>query len=636
MRDNFFDIVEEGIKSFSLRTDSKLLLVIGGAISSYFENEENNAWQTLKDVGSYLIKMNPTLIALDGLYTIGKMAIDLIKQEITSNFGGSAYEFIAYQIGVVAFDAVLTGVTGGAYQGAKVIARGSQVALKVGKTVKSSKDSLVGLLNRLSSKMKHSPGGKGKVTYCEAGLGGCFVKDTPVLMASNANQFSLRNSTKALAMAAAMPIVAVPIQEVQLLDYAVAHETVNSTYGLTASVDDDIYLGLLDKDPYTSDQQRERDEYEINDTDWNEVVFEEVHGSSTAKLALHNDWIYWKGYQVDGVVTLDLPEKGISGPFRITSIKHIIPQKKPVDDDVVDDYDYRPVTALFTHESNQVYNIDFDNGESLGVTYQHPIFSTTLDDWKLAGELEIGEQVLTKKGEATVTSSIQKEGSETVYNLEVKELHNFLVGESGVVVHNNCLKVIAKQADINDLENAVQATGKTQLGVQKTLKEVGDAGTTGAIAKGGKLTKAELFALWAKARKFEAEHALTKVKSLYTQTGQRVTLKVTKTLPDGTTITKDIVPDFVVKDGSSFKIIDAKFTTKADADFTIKSSLTKNQNEVFDWMKNGDNISIKVTANQSKLNDLGILTGDNISVSAVDILKSKTDDLLDSDILNYF
>lgn len=31
----------------------------------------------------------------------------------------------------------------------------------------------------------------------------------------------------------------------------------------------------------------------------------------------------------------------------------------------------------------------------------------------------------------------KKKGEETVYNLEVKELHNFLVGESGVVVHNN-------------------------------------------------------------------------------------------------------------------------------------------------------------------------------------------------------
>ncbi len=72
-------------------------------------------------------------------------------------------------------------------------------------------------------------------------------KSTPVLVANrnyakpyynSGNPFKL--SAKSFAVAAAMPIVAVPIQDVQLLDYAVAHETVNSTYGLTASVGEEI------------------------------------------------------------------------------------------------------------------------------------------------------------------------------------------------------------------------------------------------------------------------------------------------------------------------------------------------------------------------------------------------------------
>lgn len=314
-----------------------------------------------------------------------------------------------------------------------------------------------------------SPAAKQIGTKCKRLGSGCFVKDTPLLMANKnySNPFKIsgnpfRNNTKALAVAASMPIVAVPIQDVQLLDYAVAHETVNSTYGLTASTDDDIYLGLMDKDPYTSDQQRERDEYELDDENWNEVVFEQVNGSSTAKLALHKNWIDQKGYKVEAVVELNLPEQGISGPFRITSIKHIIPQKKPVDDDEADEYDYRPVTALFTHKSNQVFNISFDNGESLGVTYQHPIYSVTAGDWRLAGELEVGEQVLTKVGEATVTSSAKKEGSETVYNLEVQELHNFLVGESGIVVHNSYLAFI---------RNGLQSISNLPIGVRRHIDE---------------------------------------------------------------------------------------------------------------------------------------------------------------------
>ena len=270
--------------------------------------------------------------------------------------------------------------------------------------------------------------------------------------------FGFRNAAKSLAVAAAMPLVSVPIQEVQLLDYAVAHETVNSTYGLTASNDDDIYLGLLDKDPYTSDQQRTRDQYELNDTDWNEVVFEDDRlfrqessdntGYSSCKMALHTDWIKKKGYYVGAVVNLDLPEQGISGPFKITSIKHIIPQKKPVDEDETDDYGYKPVTALFNHQSDAVYNITFasdkNSSETIGVTYQHPIFSVTAGDWRLAGEFEVGEKVLTKEGEATVTNTEKKGGSELVYNLEVKDFHNFLVGNEGVVVHNSCWDMAKK------------------------------------------------------------------------------------------------------------------------------------------------------------------------------------------------
>lgn len=267
-------------------------------------------------------------------------------------------------------------------------------------------------------------------------------KDTPVLMANtfentNQSRFKISNA-KSLAVAAAMPIVAVPIQEVQLLDYAVAHETVNEQNNLIASTDEDLYLGLIGEDPYTSDQQRQRDKYEINDSDWYSVSFERVDGTSKCHFALHDIWIKRQGYEAEKVVVLNLPEQGINGQFRVTAIKHIIPQKKPLED-AGDGYDWRPVTGLFEHQSNQVYEINFDNGEELGVTYQHPIFSVTAGDWKLAGELEIGEEVLTKSGDATVTSSVKKGGSETVYNLEVQELHNFLVGEIEVVVHNSCV-----------------------------------------------------------------------------------------------------------------------------------------------------------------------------------------------------
>ncbi|MCB0541430.1 MAG: hypothetical protein KDE33_28240, partial [Bacteroidetes bacterium] len=78
------------------------------------------------------------------------------------------------------------------------------------------------------------------------------------------------------------------------------------------------------------------------------------------------------------------------------------------------------------------------NGEELGVTNNHPIFSNTKGDWEFAGHLEIGEEVLAKSGCTKVVSK-ELDHVQEVYNLEVKDYHNFLVNASGIVVHNNGL-----------------------------------------------------------------------------------------------------------------------------------------------------------------------------------------------------
>lgn len=427
----FKEVYQEGCKNGILAAGSKLSKDTIAAGTKFYEN-----------VKSAVTFIRGALYNLT--YDQIKSFMKTMYESVKEWFGTllSLTKEGGYQVGKIAFDVILTFFTGGAAAGAKA----AKYLDKIMKLLKkwdldNIAHNIAGMLRAAEDLGTQAQ----KIFKCKILGKGCFIKDTPVLMAGNANRYSLRNSTKAMAVAAAMPIVAVPIQEVQLLDYAVAHETVNSSYGLTASTDEDIYPGLMDEDPYTSDQQRERDEYEINETDWNEVVFEEVNGFSTAKLALHNDWIKDKGYQVDATVNLDLPEMGISGLFEITSIKHIIPQKKPVDDDDSDDYDYKPVTGLFTHVSNDVLNISFDNGESLGVTYGHPIYSVTAGDWRLAGALVTGERVLTKSGEATVTKSLKKKGVETVYNLEIKDWHNFLVGKNGTLVHNLCYDLVKKR-----------------------------------------------------------------------------------------------------------------------------------------------------------------------------------------------
>jgi len=441
-------------------------------------------------------------------------------------------------------------------------------------------------------------------------------KSTPILMAGTANQFSLRHSVPAYAMAALPLISPVPIQEVQLLDYAVAHKSVNSSYGLTANASDTYVIG---KDPYTSDEQRVRDQYEINDTDWHEVSFKEVNGLSSCKLALHQDWIESHDYMVDGIVNMNLPEQGISGPFKITSIRHIQPQKIPVDEDSDDDYEYRPVTGLFTHQSDDVFSIGFTNATSLGVTATHPIYSTTYHDWRLAGELEVGERVLTYKGEATVSSTEKRAGSETVYNLEVKDLHNFLVGDEGVVVHNACARSILGDVEFKARKDYYKSIGHSASEAEELVElEALKSGLIDeAIASGQNVSKGLAKSIRDAARDFSFEmhnELLGQIGNATANVVGEVTLDIV--LNDGTRFT--VYADQVANDGGDLHIGEAKYSTKAkDWGKEWRSAATDNQKKFIAALNSSTITSITPRGDSVKLGALGLTHGHSFYPSKV-------------------
>ncbi|MBK9567076.1 MAG: hypothetical protein IPO37_18470 [Saprospiraceae bacterium] len=238
-----------------------------------------------------------------------------------------------------------------------------------------------------------------------------------------------------------------------------AKATIVSISTLTASSDLQFDTKSNHKDPYTSDEQRVRDTYQLNDKDWYSVTFEQVEAQSKCQLALHQDWIKEKGYQLNDTVHMNLLEQGISGPFHITDIKHILPQKVP-DEDIADGYAYRPVTGLFTHVSDKVLMVHFESGDSLGITENHPVYSASAGGWKHAFELEKDEVVLSYFGQSKVSKITKLQGTHHVYNLEVKDLHNFLVGNEGLVVHNTCWGGWLKKLCGKTLTDIQDITGK--------------------------------------------------------------------------------------------------------------------------------------------------------------------------------
>lgn len=558
MANKFYQTISSGYKA--LIEFAEEVKELGVAVYDFFQTND------------YTSIMNMVTCMVDNIL----IALDAFDAE-------SIAVFLAYNIGMIAMEGVLTALVPiGAVKGAGLFKPLVNI-IKL-KNPNSISDFLVDKFTKGTTFVK-----------CKILRLGCFIKDTPVLMASNPFR-----TTAAAYVLAAMP-VAVPIQDVQLLDYAVAHKTVNSSYGLTASSEDTYIIG---NDPYTSDQQRSRDQYEINDTDWYEVAFEELNGSSSCKLALHNDWITNHSYVVDGIVNMNLPEQGISGLFKITSIKHIIPQKKPVDEDLNDEWGYRPVTGLFTHHSDAVLNITFSNSETLGVTAPHPIFSTTHNDWRLAGELEVGEKVLAYHGEATVTKTEKKAGSEKVYNLEIKDLHNFLVGDVGVVVHNACARSILGDDLYNDLKQIYKNAGYSADEIDELLEESAQVFKDLAIENGEKVKKGISAALKQAAKNFE-EFVLDEfINALLADNidpntvVEQVTLNVNG---------ENVVFDYVAldKDGQSLHFGEAKYS-ESDKDWINdwKSSTTPHQTNQFEKLNNPNSIIEVRCSKPSKCQDI--------------------------------
>ncbi len=96
------------------------------------------------------------------------------------------------------------------------------------------------------------------------------------------------------------------------------------------------------------------------------------------------------------------------------------------------------VTDISVSDTDELIHLTID-GELIRTTASHP-FYTTSGEWKAAGDLMVGDRVVTMSGEATVEATEVEKLSEavTVYNLTVEGEHNYYVAENGVLVHNMC------------------------------------------------------------------------------------------------------------------------------------------------------------------------------------------------------
>jgi hypothetical protein len=103
------------------------------------------------------------------------------------------------------------------------------------------------------------------------------------------------------------------------------------------------------------------------------------------------------------------------------------------------------VAGTVTHLNRSVLRLHFvESGETLEPTALHPLWSIDRDGWVRAGELAVGERLLTETGAVTIAAIERLEGAHQVFNFEVAGAHTYEVSSLKLKTHNNCTQVTPK------------------------------------------------------------------------------------------------------------------------------------------------------------------------------------------------
>jgi hypothetical protein len=96
------------------------------------------------------------------------------------------------------------------------------------------------------------------------------------------------------------------------------------------------------------------------------------------------------------------------------------------------------VEQVFVHEDTVVDLVV--EGEVITTTKNHPFWSVTDQRFERADELSPGEEVLGSDGRIRTVSELRMrtERRELAYNLSVRGIHTYHVGQSAILVHNAC------------------------------------------------------------------------------------------------------------------------------------------------------------------------------------------------------
>ena len=138
--------------------------------------------------------------------------------------------------------------------------------------------------------------------------------------------------------------------------------------------------------------------------------------------------------------------------------------------------EYKEVVHVFVKESDTLVLLTV-NGEEITTTPDHPF--RVGDDWIASGDLREGDLLTLADGTTAPLEKIRIETLDapvTVYNFEVADFHTYYVGNTQILVHNDC-KSGSATPDIGTGGNKTSVAGESKtVDIESTNKVLNSKG----------------------------------------------------------------------------------------------------------------------------------------------------------------
>jgi RHS repeat-associated protein len=95
----------------------------------------------------------------------------------------------------------------------------------------------------------------------------------------------------------------------------------------------------------------------------------------------------------------------------------------------------RAVTALYSRTAPETLILTFADGQEIELTANHPLLRAD-QKWVDAGDIRPGDAIASPAGPQEVVSVQAVETARVVFNITVDDLHTYIIGIDGIIVHN--------------------------------------------------------------------------------------------------------------------------------------------------------------------------------------------------------